>query len=45
MHYDFALACYYEAKFCTKHYEPGLYWKELKVNPEWYELFYMGCEL
>jgi hypothetical protein len=46
MHYDFALAAYEEARFCTKRYQSDLYWRlRKKVDPEWYELFNMGCEL
>ena len=45
MSYDFAFACYEEARFYTKHYQPDLYWRLKQVDPEWYELFNMGCEL
>ena len=45
MNWDFAQACYYEAKFCAKHYNADEYWRTSTIDKGWYECYQMGNEI
>ena len=45
MNFDFAQECWYEAKFCAKHYDSLVYWRDNRIDPEWYACYQMGNEL
>ena len=45
MNWDYLVACYDEAKFCAKHYDPDAYWPGLKVPSYWFGCYQMGGEL
>lgn len=45
MNWDYIAACFYEAKFCAKHYDAQAYWPALKIPAGWFDCYHMGNEL
>lgn len=45
MNWEFAEACYEESSFCAENYDRDLYWRYMKLDDCWYELYLMGGEL